>query len=473
MGSRCRWLFKPLFSLQPYCSILFLELRPGVAKFASSTRRPRHPSRHQANHAAKFPRHPTNHPADECAGSERICGLFAIHSSDNSNKEPQIAVDVCNGLCLKYVVFCAPEFENVHPASAGPTKHLINSCDQVEIYSRSWNFLPVSEVSLNAAGLVAIAEVSVLAKRTALTGTSALLDILVLCPGIHRQQSAPELNNGEHPAVAALTSGYVFRVENPATVLYLQKMGVTGHLTYLRVTSTSALKTNGKLGRTLDAVFPMLALSSISTIPYLLAPIASLAVLAVLIVARDWWGVSALVALIFARFCNVLIIRRRSSIGWKGASEPGVQGDLLILLSQDRWIRLQGAVDDLKAVTSGQWLRDCSFIEDSITAFATLLVYTDVALVSNVSKSGQILILALFVFSTALLACANAMTSELYMHGRRISAMGKSIKYARRLDLANELIRETKRDDWALRLGMIVRQSRDASTSTTDGAVCL
>ncbi|QSS56056.1 hypothetical protein I7I53_04151 [Histoplasma capsulatum var. duboisii H88] len=344
---------------------------------------------------------------------------------------------------------------------------------QVEIYSRSWNFLPVSEVSLNAAGLVAIAEVSVLAKRTALTGTSALLDILVLCPGIHRQQSAPELNNGEHPAVAALTSGYVFRVENPATVLYLQKMGVTGHLTYLRVTSTSALKTNGKLGRTLDAVFPMLALSSISTIPYLLAPIASLAVLAVLIVARDWWGVSALVALIFARFCNVLIIRRRSSIGWKGASEPGVQGDLLILLSQDRWIRLQGAVDDLKAVTSGQWLRDCSFIEDSITAFATLLVYTDVALVSNVSKSGQILILALFVFSTALLACANAMTSELYMHGRRISAMGKSIKYARRLDLANELIRETKRDDWALRLGMIVRQSRDASTSTTDGAVCL
>ncbi|KAL2364257.1 hypothetical protein RJZ56_002827 [Blastomyces dermatitidis] len=104
----------------------------------------------------------------------------------------------------------------------------------------------------------------------------------------------------------------------------------------------------------------------------------------------------------------------------------------------------------LKAVTSGQWLRDCSFLEDSATAFATLLVYTDVALVSNVSKSGQILILALFVFSTTLLASANAMTSELHMHGRRISAMEKSIKYDRRLDMANDLIRETKRDDWAL-----------------------
>ncbi|OAX82495.1 hypothetical protein ACJ72_03150 [Emergomyces africanus] len=293
---------------------------------------------------------------------------------------------------------------------------------QYEIFPRSWNFLAVSGgISLNAAGLVAIAEVSVLAKRTALTGTSTLLDILVLCPGIHRQQSASELSNGEHPAVAALTSGYVFRVENPATVLFLQKM----------------------------------------------------AVLVVLVIARDWWGVSVLLALVFARLCNVLVIRRRSTIGWKGASEPGVQGDLLILLSQDRWIRLQGSVDDLKAVTSGQWLRDCSFAEDSITAFATLLVYTDVALVSNVSKPGQILILAHFVFSTALLALTNAMTSEFYMHGRRISAMKKSKKFARRLDLANELIRETKRDDWALRLGMTIRQSQDASTSTADDHVCL
>ncbi|PGH31880.1 hypothetical protein GX50_05315 [[Emmonsia] crescens] len=342
---------------------------------------------------------------------------------------------------------------------------------QAELYPRSWNFLPVSGVSLNAAGLVAIAEVSVLAKRTALTGTAALLDILVLCPGIHRQQSAPELNNGEHPAVAALTSGYVFRVENPATVLFLQKMGVTGHLTYLEV--TPALKTNTKFGRRLGFFFPILASSSLSNLPYFLAAIASLAVLVVLIIARDWWGVSVLFALIFARLCNVLVIRRRCTIGWKGASEPGVQGDLLILLSQDRWIRLQGAVDDLKAVTSGQWLRDCSFAEDSVTAFATLLVYTDVALVSNVSKPGQILILALFVFSTALLASTNAMTSELHMHGRRISTTGKSKKYVRRLDLAHELIRETKREDWALRLGMIVRQSQDASTSMADGPVCL
>lgn len=80
-------------------------------------------------------------------------------------------------------------------------------------------------MSLDAAGIVALADIKTIALRTALTGTSAYLDTFVLCPGIHRQQSAPELNGGEYPACGAMTSGYVFRVENPATVLYLQKVG--------------------------------------------------------------------------------------------------------------------------------------------------------------------------------------------------------------------------------------------------------
>jgi len=74
------------------------------------------------------------------------------------------------------------------------------------------------KVSLDAAGLVALADLSTVARRTALTGTSSLLDAFVLCPGLHRQQEAPELNGGEYPACAAMTTGYVFRVENPATV---------------------------------------------------------------------------------------------------------------------------------------------------------------------------------------------------------------------------------------------------------------
>ncbi|EEQ86168.2 uncharacterized protein BDCG_09437 [Blastomyces dermatitidis ER-3] len=307
------------------------------------------------------------------------------------------------------------------PSDSGP--RVAKFASPFEIYPRSWNFLQISGVALNVAGLVAIAEVSVLAKRT------TLLDILVLCPGIHRQQSATELHNGEAPAVAALTSGHVFRVENPATVLFLQKMGVTGHLTYLKVTPT--LETNTKLSRTLT-----LTSFSFSSVPYFLYPITSLAVLVVLIIARDWWGLRP------AR------ISFRSPL--QCARHPPTKAICSFSLAKIAGLDFRARWNGLKAVTSGQWLRDCSFLEDSATAFATLLVYTDVALVSNVSKSGQILILALFVFSTTLLASANAMTSELHMHGRRISAMEKSIKYDRRLDMANDLIRETKRDDWAL-----------------------
>jgi hypothetical protein len=57
-----------------------------------------------------------------------------------------------------------------------------------------------------------------------------------------------------------------------------------------------------------------------------------------------------------------------------GALEPGVNGDLLVLLSQDRWVRIRGLVDDLKAVTSASWLRETTAAESSATTFATLLV---------------------------------------------------------------------------------------------------
>jgi hypothetical protein len=57
-----------------------------------------------------------------------------------------------------------------------------------------------------------------------------------------------------------------------------------------------------------------------------------------------------------------------------GALEPDVQGDLLVLLSQDRWVRIRGLVDDLKAMTSGSWLREATASEQVVTTLATLSV---------------------------------------------------------------------------------------------------
>ncbi|PBK87628.1 hypothetical protein ARMGADRAFT_448015 [Armillaria gallica] len=93
----------------------------------------------------------------------------------------------------------------------------------------------ISGITLESAGLVALADLSTVAVRTALTGTASWIDVLVLAPGMHQQQSADEVNRGEFPQTGSLTSGYVFRVENPATVNYLQCIGRTGYLVTAQV----------------------------------------------------------------------------------------------------------------------------------------------------------------------------------------------------------------------------------------------
>ncbi|KAK0224913.1 hypothetical protein EDD85DRAFT_230470 [Armillaria nabsnona] len=178
-----------------------------------------------------------------------------------------------------------------------------------------------SPITLEAAGLLALADLPTVTLRTALFGGACFLDVLVLVPGMRKQQCADEINRGEFPTTGAMTSGYVFRVENPATVSYLQSIGQTGHLVTARISTIS--------------------------------------VVVVLCVVGDWWGIGALGMFVSARLINVVVIERRSQQGWKGAIETG-DGDLLILLSQDRWVRLQGTINDLKAVTAGQWLRDLS-----------------------------------------------------------------------------------------------------------------
>ncbi|KAK0197671.1 hypothetical protein F5146DRAFT_1130535 [Armillaria mellea] len=87
-----------------------------------------------------------------------------------------------------------------------------------------------SNITLQAAGLIALADVPSVTVRTALSGTASYSDALVLAPGMHQQQTVSEINSGEFPIIGAMTSGYVFRIENPATVCYLQSIGVAGHL---------------------------------------------------------------------------------------------------------------------------------------------------------------------------------------------------------------------------------------------------
>lgn len=248
---------------------------------------------------------------------------------------------------------------------------------------------------------------------------------------------------------------------------FLQKVGRTGHLTTIYVSAVA----DGR--ETLRFLCDFDAATILSMATYLLAVALTITVLLLLCFLRDWWALSVIAILILARLLNVLVVRRRATEGWKGASEPGQQGDLLILLSRDRWVRMRGAVDDLKAVTSGQWLTEPTFFESSLVAFATLLVYLDAALAGNAHQEGKVLLLVLMFCSVALLGIANEYTEVLKMHGRLVKVHGTPKPYGRRLDLANELVKETGREDWAVRLGM-VQPKKDAKEKTeNEGAVTM
>ncbi|PHH89925.1 hypothetical protein CDD83_4932 [Cordyceps sp. RAO-2017] len=308
----------------------------------------------------------------------------------------------------------------------------------------------MSGMSFDAGGLIALAGLSTIQQRTALTGTATFLDALVLCPGIHTQQRSTGLNGGEHPACAALTTGYVFRVENPAVVFFLQQVGVTGHLTTLQVIKLDGGHAGASRLFSLTSNAPLLP-----CLAYGAAVLWGVSAIVLLTFSRDWGGLCVVLLFMAARLCNIVVVRRRVVTHWSGASEPGAKGDLLVLLSQDRWVRIRGAVDHLKAVTSGRWLRDESTFESWLTALATLVVYAAAALVSKATEYGKLVILALLCGSAGLLALANAGTPGLTMHGHHIKVVGASRKYARRLLLAEELIEESGRDDWAVRMGMI------------------
>lgn len=189
---------------------------------------------------------------------------------------------------------------------------------------------------------------------------------------------------------------------------------------------------------------------------YSIGQVLTIAVIIILAFLEDWWALVTLAMWMSARICNIWSIKRRSHIGWKGKAEPGVNGDLLILLTQDRWIRLRGTVDDLKAVTSGQWLRDKTLLDELLIAFSTLVVYLSAVLSGNSSTTGSLYLLCLLLVSAGLLELCTELSNGLRMHGRQLRVVGKPTPYTRRLDLAEELIQETGRDDWAIGLGMIL-----------------
>ena len=128
---------------------------------------------------------------------------------------------------------------------------------------------------------------------------------------------------------------------------------------------------------------------------------------------------------------------------------------------------MQGEVDALKAVTSGQWLSDMNSLESFLNGSATLLVYGSAVMATNASQLGKILLIGLLLVSATILGISNELENQLCMHGHILRKEGSPIMYARRLHLAQELMKETGRSDWAVRLGMV--NAEDISPETPYG----
>lgn len=320
--------------------------------------------------------------------------------------------------------------------------------------AEQWAKNVTPKIALDAAGLIALAELPTLARRTAATGSAALSDVLVLCPGIHRQQNATSLNGGEYPITANMTSGYVFRTENQGTVAFFQRVGKPGQLTTLKVVK------DARRSRRTKAILDMSGPMS-SILLYMSTVLLTVCSLVVLGFIQDYWGLGIFGMLMLARLMNVFVVWRRNERGWCGAREPGKTGDLLVLLSQDRWIRVQGLVDDLKALTSGQWLRETTFFEASLEGCSIVLVYLCAALASNATQVGKIIILVLFMLNAGLLTLSNELMDSLYMKDLVVTR-GEVTRYVRRLDMADQLMKESGNRNWAVKIGLVNEQSTES-----------
>ena len=120
-------------------------------------------------------------------------------------------------------------------------------------------------------------------------------------------------------------------------------------------------------------------------------------------------------------------------------------------------MRIRGPVDDLKALTSGTWLSEPTTLETFFGAVAKLLLYANVAVAGHATEAGVYTIVSMLLINGGLLALYNLRIQRLKMYGRTMEAVGEPKRYFRRRDLAEQLIKESGRDDWAVAMGLIVK----------------
>jgi hypothetical protein len=301
------------------------------------------------------------------------------------------------------------------------------------------NTAPLPHVSLSTSGLLALANLTTTAQRTALTGTASWLDVLVLAPGLHYQQAAEAIGTAGVnvypaallPEATNLSTGGVRRVTNVAMVGYLQRVGRADQKCVVDVGNAAASSRKGagtkRSFRFHGARGEIFGSSSLPAVPrqslfspliYYTLPSMTLASVALMVSLQDWWGLAVLLALMFCRALNIYIIKQRVKEVPPESRRPNVHEDWWVVLHDDRCICLRGLAHDLEAITTGTWMRAKTNVEGYMEAASKLTVYMIAIFSGNQSQVGDIILIVLLLGTSGLLALSNEFEIIFEMNGR-------------------------------------------------------
>ncbi|KAK3335468.1 hypothetical protein B0T19DRAFT_436329 [Cercophora scortea] len=323
-----------------------------------------------------------------------------------------------------------------------------------------WSSNPIGGLSLSAGGLLALADLSTIAQRTAITGGSSWLDSLILAPGLHYQQAADEL--AKWSGAAAIVNAVedqdgkpmTFRVNNAATALYIQKIARPGQTVTLHVGAKMSRYQNYRMRRSDSGMHATVWAEGDDAIPdlgwvshalYLVSPILTVAAIVFTVLFQDWWTLGFILALMLSRLLNIWVIKQRAQPD-PSPSTPTTQAassnpeepqqnrlttyKISVVNGSYCAVNLRGMSEDLQAITTEAWLRSKTHVEGYLEAAAKLLVYMVAALSGNMTQAGAIIMMALLLVTAGLLALSNSNARAFEVNGRvaapeRVGKKGK------------------------------------------------
>ncbi|OAA36681.1 hypothetical protein NOR_07481 [Metarhizium rileyi] len=310
---------------------------------------------------------------------------------------------------------------------------------------------PIPNLSLSAAGLLALADLHTVAQRTVITGGSSWLDALVLAPGLQYQQAVDALGSkSKEPLLSAVSQSPLaksetsYSIDNAAMVQYIRRLWqesshdgtltlnigiMKGHTVSEQMAMAKRALRSLVTRRKGHVREKKLEMDWLSHVFYLSSPVLTVTASTFMVLLSDWWGLSFILGLMTSRILNIYSIKQRSRASPLPSPDKDHDGEYTIDLGKGSRITLRGLNSDILAMTTQIWLRQQSVSESYLEAAAKLIVYLVAAFSGNQSQAGAMVLMALLVSSAGLLGLSNAHARGLHMNGRmaRLQEMGLAI----------------------------------------------